>query len=115
MIAFRRPQQLVLTTLATLLAVVAIVVMAGPATAHTGTATVVPINSIAASTTVTSANSSTTTAVGEARMATQTNAITDEGSAQSEAGRYVFLGVCAVIVVGASVLFLKYRKKSAIN
>lgn len=48
-----------------------------------------------------------------ARMATQSNAITDEGSETSTAGQYVFIGVCAVLVGGASSLFLKYRKKSS--
>jgi hypothetical protein len=45
-------------------------------------------------------------------MATQSNAITGEGSETSTAGQYVFIGVCAVLVGGAGTLFLKYRKKS---
>ena len=48
-----------------------------------------------------------------ARMATQTNAITDEGSKTSTGGLYVFIGVCAVLAGGAGALFLKYRKKSS--
>ena len=72
-------------------------------------ATVAP-NATPVTTAVTSTSSSTS---GTARMATETNAITEEGSAQSDAGRWVFLGVCAVIVVGAGVLYLKYRKTPA--
>ena len=73
----------------------------------------VPKNSTSAATTATTAvaaaTGSSTTAM--ARMATQSNAVTDEGSKTSTGGRYVFIGVCAAIVVGAGVLFLKYRKK----
>ena len=65
---------------------------------------------------VTTVVASTTTSLsGTARMATETNAITEAGSAQSEAGRWVFLGVCAVIVIGAGVLYLKYRTPTAKN
>jgi len=74
---------------------------------------VVPQNATVApvATTETTVVAPTTTAKpGTARMATETNAITEEGSAQSEAGRWVFIGVCAVIVIGAGVLYLKYRK-----
>jgi LPXTG-motif cell wall-anchored protein len=46
-------------------------------------------------------------------MATQANAITDEGSKTNTAGQYVFIGVCAVLVGGAASLFFKYRKKSS--
>ena len=70
---------------------------------------VVPQNSTSATTVATAASGSSTTAT--ARMATQSNAVTDEGSKTSTGGRYVFIGVCAAIVVGAGVLFLKYRKK----
>jgi len=69
----------------------------------------VPKNSTSATTAVAAGNGSSTTAT--ARMATQSNAVTDEGSKTSTGGRYVFIGVCAAIVVGAGVLFLKYRKK----
>ena len=68
----------------------------------------VPKNSTSATTAVAAGNGSSTTAT--ARMATQSNAVTDEGSKTSTGGRYVFIGVCAAIVVGAGVLFLKYRK-----
>lgn len=71
---------------------------------------VVPANSTSATsstTTVAAANGPSTTA----RMATQSNAVTDEGSEATASGRYVFIGVCAVIVIGAGALFLKYRKK----
>lgn len=66
-------------------------------------------------TTVTTVSSTTTVAVGEARMATQANAVTEEGSEQSSAGQLVFFGACAAIVIGAGVLFLKYRKTSVTN
>jgi hypothetical protein len=72
---------------------------------------VVPTNSTSASTSTTAvaaATGSTTTAV--ARMATESNAVTDAGSETNASGRYVFIGVCAVIAIGAGVLFLKYRK-----
>ena len=68
---------------------------------------VVPAGS-GSSTTVAGAAGSTSTT---ARMATLSNAVTDEGSATNSAGRYVFLGACAAILVGASVLFLKYRRR----
>ena len=70
----------------------------------------VPTNDTAAVTGTTGSNASPSTT---ARMATQTNAITDEGSKTSTAGQYVFIGVCAVLVGGAAALFLKYRKKSS--
>lgn len=73
---------------------------------------VVPANSTSATSTtiaVAAANGSSTTAT--ARMATQANAVTDEGSETNAAGRYVFIGICAVIAIGAGALFLKYRKK----
>lgn len=77
---------------------------------------VVPANASAAPvTTVTTVSSSTSVAAGEARMATQANAVTEEGSEQSDAGRIVFFGACAAIAIGAVVLFLKYRKTSATN
>ncbi|MEJ6511630.1 MAG: DUF1775 domain-containing protein [Actinomycetota bacterium] len=69
----------------------------------------VPINDSAAVTVTAGSNASPSTT---ARMATQSNAITDEGSETSTAGQYVFIGVCAVLVGGAGALFLKYRKKS---
>ena len=72
---------------------------------------VVPTNSTSASTSTTAvaaAGGSSTTAV--ARMATESNAVTDAGSETNASGRYVFIGVCAVIAIGAGVLFLKYRK-----
>jgi uncharacterized protein YcnI len=69
----------------------------------------VPQNSTSATTAIAGGSGSSTTAT--ARMATQSNAVTDEGSKTSTGGRYVFIGVCAAIVVGAGVLFLKYRKK----
>ncbi len=69
----------------------------------------VPKNSTSATTSVVAGNGSSTTAT--ARMATQSNAVTDEGSKTSTGGRYVFIGVCAAIAIGAGVLFLKYRKK----
>jgi len=70
----------------------------------------VPINDSAAVTGTAGSNASPSTT---ARMATQTNAITDEGSKTSTAGQYVFIGVCAVLAGGAAALFLKYRKKSS--
>ncbi len=70
---------------------------------------VVPKNSTSATTAIAGGSGSSTTAT--ARMATQSNAVTDEGSKTSTGGRYVFIGVCGAIVVGAGVLFLKYRKK----
>lgn len=77
---------------------------------------IVPANASAAPvTTVTTVSSTTTVAVGEARMATQANAVTEEGSEQSSAGQLVFFGACAAIVIGAGVLFLKYRKTSVTN
>jgi uncharacterized protein YcnI len=69
----------------------------------------VPKNNTSATTAVAASNGSSTTAT--ARMATQSNAVTDEGSKTSTGGRYVFIGVCAAIAIGAGVLFLKYRKK----
>ncbi|MSW56702.1 MAG: DUF1775 domain-containing protein [Actinobacteria bacterium] len=69
---------------------------------------VVPQNSTSATTAIAGGSGSSTTAT--ARMATQSNAVTDAGSETSTGGRYVFIGVCAVIVVGAGALFLKYRK-----
>jgi hypothetical protein len=72
---------------------------------------VVPTNSASANTSTTAvaaASGSSTTAV--ARMATESNAVTDAGSETNASGRYVFIGVCAVIAIGAGVLFLKYRK-----
>lgn len=59
-------------------------------------------------TTIASGSGSATTA----RMATQSNAVTDEGSETSSAGRFVFLGVCAAIALGAGGLFLTYRRRS---
>ena len=70
----------------------------------------VPINDSAAVTGTAGSNASPSTT---ARMATQTNAITDEGSKTSTGGLYVFIGVCAVLAGGAGALFLKYRKKSS--
>ncbi len=70
----------------------------------------VPTNDTAAVTGTTGSNASPSTT---ARMATQANAITDEGSKTSTAGQFVFIGVCAVLVGGAAALFLKYRKKSS--
>ena len=69
----------------------------------------VPINDSAAVTVTAGSNGSP---ASTARMATQSNAITNEGSETSTAGQYVFIGVCAVLVGGAGALFLKYRKKS---
>jgi uncharacterized protein YcnI len=69
----------------------------------------VPKNSTSATTAVAASNGSSTTAT--ARMATQSNAVTDEGSKTSTGGRYVFIGVCAAIAIGAGALFFKYRKK----
>ena len=74
---------------------------------------VVPANASAAP--VTTVSPSVTVASGEARMSTDANAVTEEGSAQSDAGRIVFFGACAAIVIGAGVLFLKNRKSSATN
>ena len=74
---------------------------------------VVPANASAAP--VTAVSPSVTVASGEARMSTDANAVTEEGSAQSDAGRIVFFGACAAIVIGAGVLFLKNRKSSATN
>lgn len=80
---------------------------------------IVPANASAAPittvTTATTGSSPTTVAVGEARMATQANAVTEEGSERSGAAQLVFFGACAAIVIGAGVLFLKYRKTSATN
>lgn len=75
---------------------------------------VVPANSTSASTSTTAA-AVTSGPSTTARMATQSNAVTDEGSEASTSGRYVFIGVCAVIVIGAGGLFLKYRKKPIKN
>lgn len=72
---------------------------------------VVPQNATAIPVTTGSVAPTTTIAPGDARMATQSNAITNEGSEQSEAGRFVFFGICAAILIGAGALFLKYRKK----
>jgi hypothetical protein len=74
---------------------------------------VVPANASAAP--VTTVSPSVTVASGEARMSTDANAVTEEGSAQSDAGRFVFFGACAAIVIGAGVLFLKNRRRSATN
>lgn len=74
---------------------------------------VVPANASAAP--VTTVSPSVTVASGEARMSTDANAVTEEGSAQSDAGRIVFFGACAAIVIGAGVLFLKNRRRSATN
>ena len=72
----------------------------------------VPKNSTSATTATTAVAAGTgSSTTATARMATQSNAVTDEGSKTSTGGRYVFIGVCAAIVVGAGVLFLKYRKK----
>ena len=68
---------------------------------------VVPAGATTTSAAGASASTSTT-----ARMATLSNAVTDEGSATNSAGRYVFLGVCAAILIGAGALFLKYRKRA---
>ncbi len=83
-----------------------------PGSTRTSSRFVVPTNSTSVtSTTISNAapNGSSTTAT--ARMATQANAVTDEGSETNAAGRYVFIGICAVIAIGAVSLFLKYRKK----
>lgn len=69
----------------------------------------IPINDSAAVAVSAESDASPSTT---ARMATQSNAITDEGSETNTAGQYVFIGVCAVLVGGAGALFLKYRKKS---
>lgn len=74
---------------------------------------VVPVNASTPTTSGAAATSTTSIASGDARMATETNAITDEGSEQSESGRYVFFGACAAIAIGAAVLFLKYRNKTS--
>ncbi|MBJ7307228.1 MAG: hypothetical protein JHC63_05095 [Acidimicrobiia bacterium] len=105
----------------------ALVALAGPASAHAEIAWIekdtgshsesrppapqfgVLINDRAAVTVAAESDASPSTT---ARMATQSNAITDEGSETSTAGQYVFIGVCAVLVGGAGALFLKYRKKS---
>ena len=77
---------------------------------HPAPTIVVPQNATTASTSTTVASGSGPSTT--ARMATQSNAVTDEGSATSSSGRYVFIGVCAVIAIGAVALFLKYRKKT---
>lgn len=64
-----------------------------------------PSTTIAAAAT---ADGPTTTA----RMALDSNAITNEGSEQSSGGRIVFFGVMIVILGGAGILFLKYRKST---
>ena len=71
---------------------------------------VVPKNNTSASTSTTAA-AATGGPSTTARMASQSNAVTDEGSKTNTSGRYVFIGVCAVIAIGAAALFLKYRKK----
>jgi uncharacterized protein YcnI len=76
---------------------------------------VVPANASAAPVTTVSPSVTVTVASGEARMSTDANAVTEEGSAQSDAGRIVFFGACAAIVIGAGVLFLKNRRRSATN
>jgi hypothetical protein len=76
---------------------------------------VVPANASAAPVTTVSPTVTVTVASGEARMSTDANAVTEEGSAQSDAGRIVFFGACAAIVIGAGVLFLKNRRRSATN
>jgi hypothetical protein len=76
---------------------------------------VVPANASAPPVTTVSPTVTVTVASGEARMSTDANAVTEEGSAQSDAGRIVFFGACAAIVIGAGVLFLKNRRRSATN
>lgn len=56
------------------------------------------------------ADSTTSTA----RMVTGSSAITDEGSPSNTAGVLVFAGVCAVIVIGALVLFLRHRRATRV-
>jgi uncharacterized protein YcnI len=70
---------------------------------------VVPVNTSTASTTAgpaTTASGPTTTV----RMAIETNPITPEGSTNHNAGLVVGGAAVAVIVIGALILWLKYRK-----
>jgi uncharacterized protein YcnI len=70
---------------------------------------VVPVNSTTASTSAgpsTTASGPTTTV----RMAIESNPITPEGSTTHNAGLLVGGGAVAVIVIGALILWLKYRK-----
>lgn len=53
-----------------------------------------------------STDSTTTTA----RMAMNSNAVTTQGSPANRTGTWVFLGICAVIVIGAVVLFVRHRR-----
>ena len=92
-------------------AIFAVLALAGPVAAAPETTAVPPTTINTAPTSGLEVTSSS--APGAARMATETNVITDEGSKQNEGGLYVFLGVCAVILVGAGSLFLKYRRQPA--
>ena len=48
-----------------------------------------------------------------ARMTIDANSVTEEGSPTNATGRIVFLVACAVIVVGALVVFLSARRRKA--
>ena len=61
---------------------------------------------VLASGTAGAADSTTSTA----RMVSGSSAVTNEGSPSNSAGVLVFAGVCAVIVIGALVLFLRHRR-----
>lgn len=91
--------------------ILAVLAFAGPVAAATDPAVVTPTTQGAAPTAGSEGTSSS--APGTARMATEQDAITNEGSERSKSGQYVFVGICAVIVVGAASLFLKYRNKPA--
>ena len=75
---------------------------------------VVPANPTRAPVTTTSAVAASTTVAastpGTARMATNANAVTQEGSPTNRVGTWVFLGVCGAIGGVALVLFVNHRR-----
>lgn len=79
---------------------------------HPAPKIVVPANSTQPPTTATTATTVTTTGgpTSTARMAANSNAVTEDGSPTNAAGLWVFAGVCAVIVGGAGILYLRHRR-----
>lgn len=87
----------------------------GTESTHPAPTIVVPANSTLPPSTTTAAPSTTTSSVAmtsTSRMITGSSAITDNGSPTSTSGVIVFAGVCAVIAIGAAVLFLRHRRST---
>lgn len=82
----------------------------GTESTHPAPTIVVPANATQPPSTTTSTTIAAPTTT--ARMAANSSAVTQEGSPSNSSGLWVFIGVCAVILGGTAILFLRHRRRS---